>query len=197
VGPAASGKGKLIDALVKRGFMKISLSDEIRRDLEELHPGKQLAREDFQDLGDDRRKTLGHDYWAKRAGARLSELADQGHTKFVIDSFRNPAEVLWFKKTFNMAVIGVDAPLELRIKWAVKRARDIDKTADEERLRRDFERDIGLNQPEYGQQVAECISLSDNLIINDGPLAELDRKIDETLLSVGIEGSAPNGREMK
>lgn len=189
VGPAASGKGHLIDALVARGYQKISLSDEIRADLVIKYPEKLLDREDFQNLGDERRKEFGNNYWAKRAGARLSKLAERGETRFVIDSFRNPAEVLWFKKNFQMIVIGVDAPLELRLRWAVSRARDIDPTANIDKLRSDFERDMGANQPQYGQQVAECMALSDNLIINNGDLEELNEKIEDTLLSVGIEGN--------
>lgn len=196
VGPAASGKGRLIDALVSKGFTRISLSYEIRADLERLYPGKKITREDYQNLGDEKRREFGNDYWAKRAGDQVAKLMKQGATNFAIDSFRNPDEVLWFKRSFQMIAIAVDAPLELRLEWAVNRARGIDPTIDINTLQRDFERDMGTAQPEYGQQVSACVDLSDQLIINDGSLAKLDKKIEDALLSVGVEGNH-NHREKK
>ena len=195
VGPASSGKGHLVDALIAKGYEKVSLSDAIRDDLEELYPGRKHLRKDYQDIGDQKRREFGNDYWAKRAGKRVSELISEGKTKFAIDSLRNPAEVLWFKKNLGMITIAVDAPLELRLKWAINRARSIDPTADIDKLRRDFERDMGHNQPEYGQQVEECIALADNKIYNDGTLRQLDEKINNTLLSIGVEGNQNNRKK--
>lgn len=196
VGPVASGKGRVVDALVAKGYERISLSDSIRDDLDELYPGKRHSRRDFQDLGDEKRGEFGNDYWARRAGQRVSELRLRGKSKFVIDSIRNPAEITWFKKTLGLITIAVDAPLESRIEWAIKRQRSIDETKDEESIRRDFERDLGIDQPDYGQNVRGCIEMSDQLIINDGTEEDLDEKIEDVLLSIGVGGNH-NYREKK
>ncbi len=196
VGPASSGKDHLIQILKDRGYERVSLSDSIRDDLDKLHPGRRHTRSDFQDYGDKMRLEYGNDYWAQRAGENIEVLKRSGATKFAIDSIRNPAEIEWFKKTYGLIAIAVDAPLELRIKWAFKRQRNIDDTISEDNIRRDFERDLGIGQPEHGQNVRSCIEMSDQLIINDETEKELDEKLRDALLSIGVEGNH-NHREKK
>lgn len=195
VGPASSGKGHLVDALVERGYTRISLSDFIKDDLEVLLPNLRHTRRDLQDMGDTKRKKIGLDYWARRAGAKIDQFESQGITKFVIDSIRNPAELAWLKKNHGLIAIAIDAPLESRIDWAINRHRDIDKN-EKSRIREDFERDLGIDQPEFGQNVRGCMEIADRHIVNNGTIEELGKKIEKTLIAIGVEGNH-NHREKK
>lgn len=174
VGPIASGKGTVIDYLKEHGYVKFSLSDEIRSDFQKKNPYNVPTRVALQDLGDEMRKKDGNDYWARRIGEKIKTI---NKIKIVIDSVRNPAEVVWFKKNLNAKIIAVDCDTTTSIKRAISRARDIDPTINLDELKKVIERDLGINQPEYGQQVRKCIELADVIITNNGSLQELQEKL--------------------
>jgi dephospho-CoA kinase len=44
--------------------------------------------------------------------------------------------------------------------------------------------DLGRNQPEYGQKVEECLKLADLLIINDGTVEDLNKKLEKISESI-------------
>jgi dephospho-CoA kinase len=98
----------------------------------------------------------------------------------IIDGIRNPGEVEYLKKKFgkNFVLIAVDAPKELRFKRLLERKKEGDPKTFEEFNEID-ETDNGKNQPEYGQRVGECLKLADYLIINDGSLDELNKKLEK------------------
>lgn len=174
VGPIASGKGTVIDYLQKHGYVKFSLSDEIRSDFQKKNPYNVPTRVALQDLGDEMRKKDGSDYWARRIGEKIKKI---DKTKIIIDSVRNPAEVAWFKKNLKANIIAIDCDTTTSIKRAISRARDIDPTINLDELKKVIERDLGINQPEYGQQVRKCIELADVAITNNGSLQELQEKL--------------------
>jgi len=174
VGPIASGKGTVIDYLQTQGYVKFSLSDEIRSDFQKKNPYNNPTRKGLQDLGDEMRKKDGSDYWARRIGEKINKV---NKTKIIIDSVRNPAEVAWFKRKLNASIIAIDCDTKTSIKRALARARDIDPTINLDELKKVIERDLGINQPEYGQQVKKCIELADVVIINNGSLQELQEKL--------------------
>ena len=46
------------------------------------------------------------------------------------------------------------------------------------------ERDLGKNEPEYGQQVAKCLQQADFLIINDSSVEDLRKKVEEIVKKI-------------
>jgi dephospho-CoA kinase len=174
VGPIASGKGTAIDYLQKNEFTKFSLSDEIRSDFQKKNPCDIPTREKLQDLGDEMRKQNGNEYWAKRIGEKINKI---NKTKIVIDSVRNPAEIVWFKKNLKANIIAIDCDTKTSIKRAISRARDIDPATNLTKLKQAIKRDLGIDQPEHGQQVKKCIKLADKIITNNGSLQELEEKL--------------------
>jgi dephospho-CoA kinase len=81
-----------------------------------------------------------------------------------------------FGKDFVLIV--VDAPREIRFRRLLERKKEEDPKTFEEFLEID-ETDLGKNQPEYGHNVEECLKLADYLIINDGSINELNKKLEE------------------
>ncbi len=179
VGPIASGKGFATDKLVKLGFKKLSLSEEIREELKNSS-NKTPDRKALQDLGDKMRSENGNDYWAKKVSEKIGD-----QQNYVIDSIRNPYEISFLKHSLNMFVLAVNCSEKTSLKRAIKRGRDIDINI--KNLKLIIERDRGINQPKNGQQVEECISLSDIVIDNDGTLEEFEQKLDKLFIKLGIE----------
>lgn len=181
VGPIASGKGHVIDNLVKHGFKKLSLSEEIREEFRRKNLNMTPTRKDLQDLGDEMRLKFGNDFWARKVSEKVTD------KNTVIDSIRNPSEVRFLKKELNMYTIAVTCSPETSLKRAIKRARDIDPTTDINGLKKLIERDRGINQPENGQHVEGCIKLSDVVIENDGTFEEFENKLNKLFEKLGIE----------
>ncbi len=172
-GPIASGKNEVADYLRKKGFKYISLSEILREIAKKL--GIKITRENLQNLGDELRRKFGRDFLARKAAERIKE------GNWVINSIRNPGEVEFFRKVFkDFFLIAVDAPLEVRWERIRKRRKDTDPKSFEEFLRIN-RRDLGENQPEYGQKVKECMEIADFKILNNGSLKDLHKEVDEIL----------------
>ncbi len=175
-GPIASGKNEVAKYLIKKGFRYISLSEILREIAKKL--GVKITRENLQDLGDRLRREYGNDYLARKALEKM----DEGN--WVINSIRNPGEVEFFRKNLKeFYLIAVDAPLEIRWERIRKRQKDTDPKTFEEFLKIN-ERDLGINQPEYGQGVKRCMEMADFLIVNDGSLKELYEKVKKILKKI-------------
>lgn len=90
-GPIASGKSVLADMLVQQGFIRLTLSEEVREECKKR--GLPLERSILQDLGNEMRQKHGNGYWARRLLAKLAP--GKNH---VIEGIRNPGEVEELKK---------------------------------------------------------------------------------------------------
>jgi dephospho-CoA kinase len=170
-GTIGSGKS-LVRNLLKEYFESchsISLSTILKRRL-----GKNANRKALQDFGNELRMKFGPQILAEAAVENLPE-----KELIIIDGIRNPAEIEFLRKKFgeNFKLIAIDAPIQLRFERAVKRKYEHIKSF------REFlemnERDLGKNEPEYGQQVAKCLQQADFLIINDGTIEDLRKKVEE------------------
>ncbi len=174
-GSLAAGKGVVSKILKKRGFVYISLSNEIRQIAK--NKGIELTRKNLQDLGNHLRETEGANYLAKIAVKKINE---KEYTKVIIEGIRNPAEINELKKIKNFLLISIDAPKELRFKRIYERNRENDPKTFEEFLKVD-DRDKGLGEKETGQEVAKCMSMADFILINDSSLEEIEDKIKNLL----------------
>jgi deoxycytidylate deaminase len=166
-GSFGSGCTTAAKYLAKRGFRKYSLSDEIRK-----IAAKRISdatRDNYQDIGDELRKTKSPSYLAELVFAKIAKSADK---KIVVESIRNHNEVLFFKRTFGrFFLINIDAPYKVR--WE----RVKNKYTSESDFHRHDERDKGDNQPGHGQHVSKCVDLADIVINNDATISSLKQKL--------------------
>ena len=163
VGPISGGKGFLGEYLSKHGFFYTSTSDRVREEADRR--GLPRVRETLQNIGNELRTTFGSAVLVER-----SLLLIPTKTKLVvIDGIRNPGEALFVKEQMNGVIIGVDAPVELRLKLYLERAkkRGEDGTTEAD-FRKANNRDLGIGEDAMGQQSKATFEMSDFVINNDG-----------------------------
>lgn len=170
-GKNAAGKGEVANYLVKKGFVYLSLSDELREEAGErcLEP----IRENLIQLGNDLREEHGAGYLAKKVNNKIEK-----EKNYVIDSIRNPFEIEELRKNREFLLLGIDAPVELRFERSLKRKRIGD--ADTLGKFKSLEEKENKNN-EKSQQLNKCYELADKYINNNETLEELYKKIDSVL----------------
>ncbi|MEI6731768.1 MAG: nucleoside monophosphate kinase [archaeon] len=177
VGGMGSGKGTVANILVKEyGFIKLVFSDVLREELEK--DGKEFTRQNLQDLGDELREKHGRGALAKV----LLNKVKPGQN-YVIDGFRNPGEVLEFRKRDEFFFIGVDSTMENRFKRVNTRTEKDSVSTFEEFVKFD-QRDFGKGEKESGLRIADCYSMKDKEISNDGSMEELRIRIEKLLKEI-------------
>lgn len=181
-GTLASGKGIVSDFLEEKGFVYLSLSNELREIAKEKKI--ELTRENLQNLGNQLRQDRGSGVLAELV---YNKIINQQYKKAVVDGIRNPAEVEILKKINKFFLVAVDASKEIRFKRIIARNRESDPKTWDNFLRVD-DRDQGESD-EKGQQVRKCMNLADFNLINDGNLEEVELKVkevyDKILLKIG------------
>jgi len=166
-GPIGSGKGIVADYLKEKGFEYFSLSDIVRE--EARKKGIAIERNSLQDLGNKLRAEGGDGVLAERTVKKLSG------RNTVIDSIRNPGEVLVLRKIPGFKLIAVDADVKRRFERVKARSRESDPISYEQFLKIEG-RDLGKNEPLSGQQVKKCVEMADIKIVNDFDSVEEFRK---------------------
>lgn len=170
-GAFGSGTSYIIDTFFNKKdkddeeYEKLSLSDVLKTKYEEEN-GKGAIKK----LGSAKRREL-QDYGNKLRKddpAILVKEVDRSivsDKNYVIDSFRNPCEVEYFRKKYpEFILIGVFAGFETRKKRVEKEnPGDFNYAI----FLRDDERDSGKREPHYGQKVSDCFFESDLVISND------------------------------
>ncbi len=169
-GTNAAGKGEIARLLGVRGYGYRSLSDILRAEL--ARRGLEATRDNLIRVGNELRAARGADVLARRAAA------DIGAGRAVVDSIRNAAEVAYLRGLGDFLLIGVDAPVEIRFERARLRGRNESAATLEEFRAKEAEE---LRGGETGQQLEACLRLADVLIVNDGTLEALERKLGEAL----------------
>jgi len=169
-GPIASGKSEVARVLIDKGFIRHSLSDEVREEARKR--GMPIERKVLQDIGNEMRKKEGLSYWAKRVVSKITT-----ENNYIVDGIRNPGEIEELQKLGNFILIGVKAPMERRVEWIKERHKDSDPNTIEGITFIDS-RDRGKGEEVAGQQVDACYEKIDLEIINDGSLEELRKKIE-------------------
>ena len=168
-GTNSAGKGEVASFFEKKGYAYFSLSDLIRDELRRI--GKEVTRDNLIKMGNDLREKGGHDILAKLVMKKVKD-------KSVIDSIRNPKEVEYLRAQKNFILLAVDAPVELRYERAKKRGRAESASTLEEFIKKEAEEMTDL---EKGQQLHNCMKMADFLVINDGSLKDLHRRLEELL----------------
>ena len=173
-GPNASGKGEVARILSEQGFTLHSLSDVVRE--EATRRGLDHSRENLILTGTSLRRELGEGALAERILPMLSE-------RSVIDSIRNPAEIIVLRALPGFHLLGVDAPETLRF----ERSRSRGRAGDGESLE-EFRRKERLEKSDSGpgQQLGVCFSMADVVVDNDGTLESLRQRVLEALGKRGV-----------
>lgn len=143
--------------------------------------GLPLNRASTQNLGNELRQKYGTDVLAKTAWNFMQKNKDV----LIIDGLRNPGEVEFLRKTLgrDFILIAVDAPREIRWQRVQNRNRPGDpKTLEEFAVIDD--RDQGVNEPEYGQQVRKCIEMADIVIDGSPEYNEFLKNVDEVVSKI-------------
>lgn len=178
VGPIASGKNVLSDILVERGFIRLSFSEEVRKEANLRRIP--IERKYLQDLGNLMREKYGSGYWAERVVTQIEE-----GKNYVVEGIRNPGEVNILRRLQGFVFIGIDAPLEKRYQWIVERNKDSDPKSLEKISEMDA-RDRGVGEGSHGQQVDVCYRMADRYIMNDGTKDDLKKKVEDLLGDLNI-----------
>jgi dephospho-CoA kinase len=168
-GTNSAGKGEVASFFEKKGYAYFSLSDLIREELRKA--GKAETRDNLIKMGNKLREKSGHDILARRVMKKVKD-------KAVIDSIRNPKEVEYLRKHRDFILFAVDAPVELRYERAKKRGRAESASTIEEFIKKEAEE---MTDRERGQQLHNCMKMADFLVINDGSLKDLHRRLEELL----------------
>ncbi|MGB8952654.1 MAG: AAA family ATPase [Candidatus Aminicenantales bacterium] len=166
-GTNGAGKGEVAVYFQKKGYQHFSLSDEIREELKK--EGKELNRDNLIQKGNELRNKFGPDILARRVMKKVKG-------KALIDSLRNPDEIEFLRRRKDFILLAVDAPVEMRYERVRKRGRNESASSLEEFINKE-EEEMG-GSPE-GQQLHRCIQMADTVIMNNGTLEELHRKLEE------------------
>ncbi|MBI1934813.1 AAA family ATPase [Candidatus Woesearchaeota archaeon] len=179
-GKNAAGKGEAASYLKSKGFIYYSLSDIIREKATES--GLEHSRENLINLGNELRMKFGPSYLAQETNNKIKrQLKKNKSENFVVDSIRSPFEARELMKNKGFILIGIDAPVELRFKRLLERNRIGDaKTLDDFKKQEQREN----LKSDTNQQLDETFKLSNKIIINDGSIEELHKKIDLLLKEI-------------
>lgn len=169
-GTNASGKTTIVDHLISQNFEHHSLSDILREELSRLK--LEPTRENLIRIGNELREKEGASILADKIKAKLSS------PNVVIDSIRNPSEVLSLKKLPNFYLIAVDASVKVRYQRAIDRKRiENITTLDDFIEMEEREKSSNFNH----QNIVECMNQADFKIDNNGSLNELKQIVDKMI----------------
>lgn len=176
-GKNASGKGEVANYLKTKGFAYHSLSDVIRE--EATKRGIEHSRDNLINLGNGLRKKYGPNYLAKQVNIKIKlQLKKDKNQSFVIDSIRSPHEAKELAKNKSFILVGIDAQIELRFKRLLGRSR----LGDAKTLKKFKQQEQRENlKSDANQQLDATLGMAKTVILNDGTLETLHKKIDDLL----------------
>jgi dephospho-CoA kinase len=149
-----------------------SLSDAVRE--EAAARGLPPEREHLIRIGTELRRAEGAGVLARRLLPRIGR-------RDVVDSIRNPAEVVVLRGLERFVLLGVRASEDLRFRRSLDRARPGDPPTLDEFRRREAEENA---LDPAGQQLAETLRLADHVVSNDGDRDALGRTLAELLAAL-------------
>ncbi len=182
-GQNAAGKGEVAEFLKKCGFTYYSLSDTIREEI--IARGFEVTRDRLIATGTELRTRQGVSVLADRVRKKITP-----DINAVVDSIRNPAEVLSLRELSDFYLLNVTAPAALRFERLRARGREQDpQTTDAfERVERAEESSDDPNN----QQLKATRAMADCQLENAGTLPELHQKLRDLMRELGQKALRPN-----
>jgi dCMP deaminase len=171
-GKNGSGKTVVCEYLKSRGFVYRSLSDEIRKEIQES--GREITRSTLIETGNSLRNEFGPAVLAERMLADLDD--DQN---YVMDSIRNPSEVNALRKREDFTLLGLEADPEIRFRRSRERGRE-NAARTLERFLEEESQELDSKDPAR-QRLNATMDMADLLVSNNGTLEELHRRLDQLL----------------
>lgn len=168
-GTNSAGKGETAAFFMSRGYGYRSLSDVIRARLRA--EGLEESRDNLIRRGNELRREGGPDILARLV---LAETRPPS----VIDSIRNTREIAYLKSQPGFFLLAIEAPIGLRFERAVLRGRNESAATLEEFTRKEDEE--RSSRPE-AQHLDACLALADAVVVNDGTIEDLHRKLEAFL----------------
>ncbi len=174
-----SGKDTVAEILEDKGFVKRSLSDEIRKEMK-VRNIPLTDRDAMIKTGNDLRKAYGSGILAKRL---LASVDATKNYSFV--SIRNPDEVRELKQHPQFFLVFLESDPKIRFQRLLER----DKTGSGqwgktpktfEEFQAEQEKELA-HQDSTGQQLLKVREMANIIIENNGPIEELRQKLDDFL----------------
>ncbi len=176
-GKNAAGKGEAAKYLQTKGFVYLSLSDAVRE--EATKRNLEHSRDNLIKLGNELRQKFGANYLAEQINHKIkNQLKINKNQNFVVDSVRSPYEAEELMKNRDFVLVGIDAPVEVRLQRLLGRNRLGDAKTHEELRQQEQRENL---KSDTNQQLDATLGMAKRFIVNDGPLEELHKKIDELL----------------
>ncbi|MEM2963281.1 MAG: deaminase [Candidatus Anstonellales archaeon] len=176
-GENCAGKGTVAEYLTKRSFYYYSLSDAIREDL--AKNGMSITRENLIKRGNELRDKYGPGILAERIMQKIELNPDKN---FVVDSFRNPAEVEVFRKRKDFVLVYVTASQRVRFERMRKRGREGDPNTFDAFLK--IEEEEAKNEEKTKQNTHATYQMADKKIENELDFKNLYMLIDGLLATL-------------
>lgn len=181
-GKNASGKGEVAAYLKERGFAYYSLSDVLRDELKKAK--KTLTRDNLIWLGNKLRNEFGPSVLADKI---LDWIEDDRH--YIIDSFRNPEEVIAFRRTKDFVLLSVEATPQKRFERLKSRNRDGDSKSFEE-FQKHEEKEASNADPTK-QNLDACAKMADHHVANNGTIEVLHKTLNKLCASILMHQPRP------
>ncbi len=185
-GKYCAGKSTVCEYLKTKGFVPLSLSDELREIMEKK--GLEITRENMIKEGNALRENHGNGYLAKLVLKKIEK-----DRNYVVDSLRNPDEIRELKKERNFRLWVLTANENKRFERIIKRQRAGDpKTIEEFKALEAME---AKQENKSAQNIEDCEKMGDMIIENNSSLAELFSKIDDALMHSPVDLNRPSWDE--
>jgi dephospho-CoA kinase len=173
-GTNGSGKGTVVDFLVKeKGFKHYAARDFLTKEV--LRRGLTLDRSSMRDVANELRATYEPAYVVK---SLYEEAVKNEEVRVVIESVRNTGEAKFLREN-GALLIAVDANQTLRYERVQSRRSATDKV-DFATFVEHEEREMHPVGP-HDMDLRGVMRLADVTIVNDGPLADLHKKVESAL----------------
>jgi dCMP deaminase len=167
-GKNGAGKGEVAAFLRDKSFYYHSLSDVIRDELSAR--GLAVTRDALIQTGNELRQQHGPDVLARMTLKKIDP-----NRNYIVDSIRNPSEVVALRQNGDFVLLNVEAPPEIRFERIRSRAREQDPKTLEEFLR--VEEAEKKRKAAHHQSIEETQAMADFTISNEGSLEDLHQKV--------------------
>lgn len=168
-GTNGSGKGEAAAFFTQHGFAYFSLSDLIREKLKEQNI--EPSRDNLISMGNTMREQLGPDILARQVMKKITHNS-------VIDSIRNPKEILYLKRIKNFILLAIDAPAAIRYERVKNRGRNESASSLQEFIEKEAQE---MSSNSSHQQLKQCMQMADVTITNAGSLDDFFKKLEKYL----------------
>lgn len=181
-GTIGAGKGTIVEYLVKeKGFAHFSVRGFLLERIRQF--GLPENRDSMFHLANELRAEYGPSYVVDQ----LFIEAVKSRKNSIIESIRTTGEIDSLRKQEGFYLLAVDADPKLRYDRILLRQSETDRVSYETFLQNE-QRESVSTDPGV-QNLQACISEADAVILNNGPVGELYREVDDALRRLNIENN--------